>query len=146
MVLETFCLSHSLCSGPSFYWGLLLVIQRELGLHPGGRLQALLPSRQLTEGVGGIVSLCWALTIVLCLPDSVSHSPQAREDKEDRQLGWVRMPQQEDHNAREVNGCPWSEETSQNSGRLPLLSEMDLGDPVRGSSICNRVLSGFLTF
>lgn len=66
------------------------------------------------------MSLCWALTVVLCLPDGICHSPQAREDKEDGQLGRVRAPQEEDDNAKKVDGSTWSENARQDGGRLPL--------------------------
>lgn len=103
------------------------------------------PQGQLTEGDGGLVSLCWALTIVLCLPDSIRHSPQAREDEEDRQLVGVWVPQQEDHDAREVNGSSWSEETRRSIDWLFLLPEMDPGEPALGPPIRTHEFSVFLT-
>lgn len=43
-----------------------------------------------------------SLTIDLCLPDSISHPPQSRKDKENRQLVGMRFPVQEGNNTGDV--------------------------------------------
>ena len=90
------------------------------------------------------MSLCRALTIVLCLPDGICHSPQAREDKEDGQLGRVRAPQEEDDNAKEVKGSTWSEDARQDSGWLPLCLRWPGPQVACVGTICTHGLVDFL--